>query len=75
MSDFVCLNFGTPEECPNCGGWCFADSRYDGHGVLHADEEREPYNVEGIYGLRFCSEDCAAEYEEHVRALAGYGPE
>lgn len=56
MTDsFVCLNFGTPDECPNCGGWTHADP-----------EPGEPNNVEGIHGLRFCSEDCASEYEERA---------
>ncbi len=55
-----CLFFGTEGECPNCGGW------------VHADPpEGEVNNIEGIHGLRFCSEDCASEYERVFARVRG----
>jgi hypothetical protein len=49
MTVFLC--YGDEDECPCCGGWVLAEG--DG-----------PNNITGVYSLRFCSEDCASEYEE-----------
>lgn len=60
MKGVVCLYFGQEGECPNCGGWVFA--------------QPPPNNIVGIHGLHFCSEDCASEYEERGRELDARRP-
>lgn len=44
MTDFICLYFGRPDECPECGG--FNDT-----------------------GTRFCSHECAADWDERGRQI------
>jgi hypothetical protein len=48
----VCLNFGNPEECQNCGGWVGA-----GEG-----DDRGPFEGD----TRFCSLDCFVDHQEFV---------
>lgn len=60
MGDFLCLYFGTPGECQNCGGSTRSVGE-DGH--------RGPFEGD----RRYCSEDCYAEsmiYQERMRRWA-----
>jgi len=52
---FICLNFGTPGECQNCGGWTRAN-----------DEDGQPGPFPG--DSRYCSEDCYADAQRRTAA-------
>ena len=66
---FVCLYFGTGEDCWNCGGWLKAaggpfdgDSRYCSEDCFADAQEREARTAQ----RRACCPQCGYDRQEHA---------
>lgn len=55
----ICLYFGTPGECQNCGGSVYAEGEDGFCGPFEGDP-------------RYCSEDCFADAQEFQQRQARY---
>ena len=74
---FVCLYFGSGEDCRNCGGWLKAaggpfvgDSRYCSEDCFADAQEREARTVRRMA----CCPECGYDNQEHGPKCSGANP-
>jgi hypothetical protein len=74
---FVCLYFGSGEDCRNCGGWLKAaggpfdgDSRYCSEDCFADAQERESQYAQRMA----CCPECGYDNQEHAPECSNANP-